>query len=366
MQRTHKIRLKPNQVQLVALRKAAGTVRFVYNWGLARWNEQYEASQADPTAEKPTMYSIARDWTKLKPEWARESNNDCQTRACLNLGKAWAGFWNRKTDKPTFHKRGTKDSFYISNTKAYLENNRIHLPKIGKVRMRETLRFQGKILGYTVSRCVDAWYVSIQVEMPEPQPSTNPSRVGVDVGIKALAVASDGTTCANPKALAKCALKLTALQQALARKTKGSRNYQRTQNSLQKVYAKVTNVRNDAIHKFTTALAKNHGEAVIETLDIAQLKQDSPKHLRCLLQDTAMREVHRQLEYKMRVQKAPQFYPSSKTCSQCGHVKPNLPLSARIYRCEACKHVQDRDLNASCNLRNMGWVTPLVTTANAV
>jgi len=97
---------------------------------------------------------------------------------------------------------------------------------------------------------------------------------------------------------------------------------------------------------------------VIETLDIAEMKDKAPRWLRVLLQDTAMRELHRQLEYKMPVKKAPKFYASSKTCSGCGLKKPELSLSIRTYRCDSCGLVMDRDLNASINLSLMRWATP--------
>ena len=356
MQRSHKIRLVPNKTQLIALKKAAGTSRFVYNWGLEQWEKQY-AAYKEKQAERPDAYSLSRKWTKEKPDWAKEVNTSCQTQALLNLGKAWHSHWNKGTGKPAFKSKHGKQSFYVSNSKAYVQNYQVHLPKVGKVKMRELLRFSGKITAYTVSCEAEQWYVAVQVELPDKASSDNTSVVGVDVGIKDIAVASDGTVCDNPKALKEMERKLKRLQRKLARQQKGSLRRLDTLHKLQKLNLTAVNKRQDKIHKFTSALAKNHGLAVVETLDVQEMKENGSRWLRRLLQDTAMKEVHRQLEYKMRVEHAPKYYKSSRTCSNCGEIKLDLPLHIRVYCCEKCHSVKDRDVNAADNLKNMRWVT---------
>jgi putative transposase len=149
------------------------------------------------------------------------------------------------------------------------------------------------------------------------------------------------------------------MQRKLARQQKGSNRRSQTKLKIAKVHLGIVNVRQDRIHKFTTCLAKNHGTAVLETLDIEGMKAQAGTSLRRCLQDTAMREVHRQLEYKMGVERAPKYFPSSKRCSLCGNVKPEFPCSIRVYKCEHCGAVMDRDDNASHNLQQMPWVTGL-------
>lgn len=358
MHRAHKIKLKPTAAQTVALKKAVGCARFAYNWALAAWQKQY-AEFKEGKAEKPDLYSISKLWTQNKPEWAYGSPCNAQQRAVLNVGKAYANFWNRKAKAPAFKKKGKcKDSFYVPNDKLKPRKNRVTLPCIGSVKMTEELRFQGKIMGAHVSCVAGSWFVSIEVDVPAPLPDFNTSVVGVDVGIKSIAVASDGTVLENPKLLKKAAPRLKRLQQALSRTQRDSRRRAKARLKLQRLHRKITDTRSDAIHKFTTALAKNHGTAVIETLDVQEMKDEGTKWMRVLLQDTAMKEVHRQLEYKMRTQHAPPFEPTSKMCSACGAVKDTLDLGCRTYRCKACGAVKDRDANAACNLRNMRWVTP--------
>lgn len=356
MQRSHKIKLIPNKTQIVALKKAVGCARFAYNWGLATWKEQYELSK-EGKAEKPDAYKISKLWTQHKPDWAYESPKDASQRSILNLGKAYCSFWNGKTQIPSFKKKGAHDSFYISNDRIAVTGKRVKVTKLGNIKLTEELRFKGKIMSATFSNNAGNWYVAVTVNLPDSPMGTNPAVVGVDVGIKSIAVASDGTSLENPRLLQKYSAKLVKAQRTLSRKQARSGRQHKAQMALQKIHSKITNTRNDAIHKFTTNLAKNHGTAVIENLDIAELKTKGIKWLSCLLQDTAMQEVHRQLQYKMKTLKAPKFYASSKTCSHCGHKVSDLPLSVRTYRCKACGFTADRDLNAAFNLRNMRWVT---------
>ena len=355
MQRSHKIKLEPNVAQTIALKKAAGCARYAYNWCLATWTSQYALSKQGK-AEKPDAYKMSALWTKCKPDWAYESPKDASQRAVLNVGTAFHGFWKGLTQFPTFKRKGRKDSFYVANNRMKVEGYYVHIPVIGLLRMAEKLRFVGKIMSATVSCEAGDWFISLSMEIPELTPSTNTSIVGVDVGVTNIAVASDGTKIANPRLLQKYEEKLKRTQKALSRKEKRSRRGEKCILKIQKIHQKIKNVRNDLIHKFTTELAKNHGLAVIETLDVKGMKEQGKRYMRTAIQDTAMREVHRQLEYKMRTAKAPAFYRSSKTCSSCGRVVDNI-VDWHTFRCE-CGHVQDRDDNASFNLRNMRWVTP--------
>ena len=358
MQRAHKIRMKPDSSQLIALKQAVGTSRFVYNWALATWKQQYEDFKMGKTKDKPNAFSLARKWTKDKPEWAKTIAATLQTQAILNVGKAYTSMWKRGTGYPKFKKKSGKQSFYVSNSKAHILESKVHLPMIGEIGLCEKLRFQGRPMSYTISCKAGQWYVSILVELDSPITfSKSKSVVGVDVGIKNIAVASDNTVLINPKNLAKKQKSLKRLQRKLSGQIKGSKRRAQTKLRISKIHLKIVNQRADSIHKFTAALAKNHGIAVIETLDVKEMQEQGRPWLSRLLQDTAMKEVHRQLEYKMReVVKAPKFYPSSKTCSSCGDVKQSLPPDIRVYKC-SCGASLDRDMNAACNLRNMRWVT---------
>lgn len=349
--RSHKIRLDPTKEQEQLLLKACGCARYTWNWALSEWDREFKAGG------KPSAFGLKKRWNACKPDWVYESPKDANQYPFEALGKAFSAFFSGKARRPSFKKRGLADCFHINNDKFRCEENMAVLPKIGRVRMREKLRFEGKILGAAISCAAGRWHLSVSVELAEIGKASSDSVVGVDTGIKDIGVASDGSRCHNPKSLRRYASKISREQKALARKKRGSKNRLKQLTKLQKVYAKVTDIRNDAVHKFTSQLAKNHGTAVIETLDIVHMKEGF-RWLRVLLQDTAMRELHRQLGYKMLVVRAPRFYASSKTCSGCGNKKTELPLSQRLYVCETCGLRIDRDLNSAMNLKRMRWATP--------
>jgi len=352
MQRAHKIRLMPTRTQEQALRKACGTARFTWNWAIAEWNRQYEAG------EKPSAMGLKKQWNACKPDWVYDSPRDCNSQPFANLGKAFTAFFQKRSNRPSFKKKGTHDAFYVSNDKFKCDGKKVRLSVIGRMRMREALRFNGKVMSGIVSCTAGQWYLSVQVDSPAVPRQLNESVVGVDAGIGRIGIASDGTECPNPKPLKRLQDKLTKAQRNVSRKMKGSANRLKAVTKLQRLHKRAVDVRNDSIHKFTSRLAKNHGLAVIETLAVQEMKDKAPRWLRVLLQDTAMREMHRQLEYKMPVMKAPQFYASSKTCSGCGNKKDSLSLSQRVYHCEVCDLKLDRDVNAAMNLKSMRWATP--------
>jgi putative transposase len=348
----------PTAAQAVLLRKTAGASRYAYNWAKAEWEKQYEAYKLGEVDEKPTAYSMSRRWTKERPEWSHETARYAQTQAIMAVGKAMINFWNKRAKRPMFKKKSDRAGFQCDNQQSKISGNKIFIMSVGWIRMREALRFSGRIYAVSVSCRAGQWYVSIQVEIPDPPKVANPSKVGVDVGVKALAVASDGTRCENPLRLRRKQKYLRRMQRRLSRQVKGSNRRNRTKLNISRTHLKITNIRQDRIHKFTTALAKNHGTAVLETLDIKGMTEQATPSLRRNLQDTAMREVHRQLEYKMHaVERAPKYFPSSKRCSSCGHVKSEFPCSIRVYKCERCGAVKDRDDNAALNLQEMPWVT---------
>ena len=348
--RAHKIKLKPNKAQSVLLAKTAGTTRYAYNWGLAKWDELYKAG------ERCDAYMLSRMWTQERPDWSREVFSGAPKKALLNLGGAYKAFFQGLRKHPTFHKKGRRDSFYVDNTHARLYGSKIHLPLIGRVRMTERLRYEDAyVTSYNVCREADGWYVTISVEIDEERRTESDTFVGVDVGCHALAVASDGTRCEKPGRLKDLERQLKRRQRLLARKAKGSKNRQKARHKLSRTYQRIRNIKNDAIHKFTATVAKNHGTVCIETLDVKGMQEGDNKYVRKGVQNSCMSEILRQLKYKCNnFIEVDKHYPSSKTCSNCGKPKKDLGLGERTYRCRFCGMSLDRDLNASINLRNEG------------
>ncbi|MBQ3342490.1 MAG: transposase [Kiritimatiellae bacterium] len=351
MNRSHQIRLYPNKEQRIMLAKTAGTVRYCYNWGLSKWDEMHK------NGEKCDQYLLSRLWTQERPEWSKEVFRGAQTRALLNLGGAFSAFFKGMRRHPGFHKKGRKDSFYVTNDKPRLRgDHKISLPNIGVVNMAEKLRFDGKILGYTVSKQADRWYVSIQVELAESTcVAENESAVGIDVGSKHWAVSSDGDVLDRPKSIPKLEKRLKRAQRSLSRKRKDSRNRDKARMRVARLHQRIRNVKRDAVHKFTTTIAKNHGVVCCENLCVNGMGK-SVKSIRKAVRNSCMSGLRMMLAYKAaHYVEIDRFYPSSKRCSRCGNVKAELGLSERTYRCEACGNVLDRDLNAALNIRDEGF-----------
>ena len=361
MLRAHIIRMYPTKEQHRQLCNTLGASRYAYNWALKRWESLYKEG------EKPTAFSLSRLWTVKKPEWAEETSRNAQQRSILNLGKAYKSFFKGLTKKPTLHKKGGKESFYIPNNKARWYGRTINLPNIGRVKLAELLRFEGKIQGYTVTHYADQWHLVVTVEVEadvRPVCIYKDSVVGIDVGLAVPATASDGTVCTLPDEKMKRLEKhLKKYQKRLARsKSSKTSNHIKLLKRKQKVQNRINNIRKDVAHKFTTNITKSHGTVVVEDLSIQEMKDKAEwKSLRRTFNSSMMSLILSQLEYKaQKVIKVNRFFPSSKLCSNCGHKKENLELSERTYTCEACGFSIDRDLNAALNLKNyaVGLVKP--------
>lgn len=364
MIRAHKIRLYPNNVQATYFSKACGVARFAYNWGLSEWKRLYEAG------EKVNEGMIRKALNSVKREqfpWMLEVTK-CAAQLAIkdNLNKAFQNFFKglkkgQNVGYPKFHKKGINDSFALSNDQFKIKEQSVKIPNLGWVRLAENLRFDGKILSATISRTADKWYISIQVELPEPITHTSENQaVGVDLGVKSLAALSDGTSVVGSKASRKYEKQLKRLNQSLSRKIgakkgeKKSNNFLKTKRNLSRLYAKMANLRADETHKLTTMLTRKCNLIGIEDLNVKGMM--SNHKLAHSVADMSFFEFRRQLEYKAEATNtqiivADRWFPSSKTCSNCGTVKSELTLSERVYHCE-CGFICDRDVNAAINLRN--------------
>ena len=360
MYRAHKIRIDCTKEQHSLMMQTAGCARYAYNWGLDKWQKQYEARKADDTKEKPSWVNISRAWTQEKPEWANKTARSAVTCSIQNLDKGFKGFFKGQAKYPKKHKRSQGISFQLGNTTYSIEGNRLHLPSIGYVKLRETPRFQGKITGYTVRLIASHWYVTVAFDCPTVQFDAPESVVGIDVGLQHPAVASDGTKLELPiEKLQKLEAKKRRAQKALSRSKRNSNARKRKRTKLQRIQNKITNIRQDAAHKFTTTVCKNHATVVTEDLDIQELKDKAPaRSVRRAYNSSLMGLILFQISYKaVHHIKAPKYFPSTKRCSTCGHVKEAMPPNIRTYHCDHCGANLDRDENAARNLMLQPWVT---------
>ena len=366
--RGYKTEVDLTNEQRTLLLKHAGCARFAYNWGLARKMAAYKDGKKTPTA-----MDLHRELNTLKQTeypWMYEVSKCAPQEALRNLDKAYANFFHKaklkkqgkykgKLGFPKCKKKSKAIGSFRLTGSIKVFSRAVQLPRIGTVRLHEQdyIPTGAKVLSATVSEQAGRWFVSIQVEEEGEKPVlTATSAIGVDLGIKTLATLSDGTVFENPRALKHAQKKLRRLEKQKSRRKKGSKNRAKTRQAIVKVHAHLAHIRKDAAHKLSSYLVKNHNLIAIEDLHVAGMLKNH-----CLAQavaDSNFGEIRRQLEYKaawhgVQVVTIGRFYPSSKTCSACGYIKPTLSLGERIFICEECGNVLDRDLNAAINRRNV-------------
>lgn len=355
----HKIALDPNDRQATYFAKACGTARFAYNWALMEWKRLYELHRADPNQPKPTEGLLRRELNAVKRKefpWMLEVTKCAPQMAIRQLGRAFENFFAGRAKYPVFRKKGVHDRFTITNDQFEIKDRRIRIPNLGWVRMRECLRFEGKILSATISRVADRWFASVTIETEESRPSVTPDSpvVGVDLGVATQATLSTGEMIEGAKPHRVLLKRLQRLSRSLSRKEKGSRNRQKAKNKLARLHARISNIRRDGLHKLTTELTRRFQTIGLEDLNVSGMLKN--RRLARSISDQGFHEFKRQLTYKAErrgnlVVIANRWFASSKTCSACGNKLENLPVSARKWTCPECGTGHDRDVNAAVNLK---------------
>ena len=351
--------------------QCAGAARWCYNWGLDAMKTAHEQGRKTSAwAEKKRLNGIKDD---VAP-WLRESPYIVLQTAFDNLDAAYQNFFRRvkggdTPGYPKFKSRkqprqafGLRDDIRVSEKK-------IKLPRIGWLRLAEhgylPMSKNARILYATIvtQNHGDTWYVSLQVEetVSEPVPATD-CPLGIDLGIKSLAVVSDGTVYENVRPLRSAEQRIARLSRELARRNKGSQNWLKTKAKLNKAHEKARNTRQHYLHQISAeTVAKRPSVIVMENLNVKGMMAN--RHLSRAIADLGMYELRRQMGYKAewtgsRLLLADRWEPSSKRCSECGAVKETLSLNERTYVCSECGSILDRDLNAARNLAALALSQP--------
>ncbi|MCS0630064.1 transposase [Telluria mixta] len=385
----HRIRINVTAAQRDYFARAAGTARRVWNWALAEWNRQAARGL------RPNAMALKKAFNRIKysdPEWLdadgkpwlRAIHRDAHAQPFSNLAKAWRRYFEQRragqlAHVPRFKKKGrSAESFYLANDKFRLEGRSAVLPKVGRVALRETLRWSGKIMGASVSREAGHWYLAVQVDVPDQlarRRRTGDAVTGVDSGVTSAATLSNGEKIAAPRPL-KAALrrlrirsrrqsrKLEAAKAAagiVGRIGKGTRlpvSKNRTKGALAlaRLQARIARVRRDFTHKLTTRLCRENQAVVIEDLNVRGMLANG--RLARAIADVGFYEFRRQLTYKSRrygahIVLADRWFPSSKLCSRCGTRNRELALGDRAWTCAGCDALHDRDVNAAINLQRL-------------
>lgn len=376
----HRMALDVTRAQDALFSQCAGIARFSWNWALDRWQREYAMHQADSALPKPSEAALRRALNGIKGDeypWMLQAPKSVPQQAIKNLGAAFKAFFTGRARYPRFKAKNiSRESFRPDNGPGTfrVEGQRLKLPRIGWVRMREDLRYGNDLnpilKSVTISRSAGRWFASIAVEIDHQAPARPISGVlGVDLGASALATLSDGTTIAGPKALGANLKRLARLQRSHARKKKGGKNRARSRARIARLHDRIRNIRQDGLHKLTTGLARSAGTVVIEDLNVRGMMAN--RRLARAISDMGFFEFRRQLSYKLAraggtLIVADRFFASSKTCSNCGEKADTLPLSVRSWTCATCGAQHDRDVNAAINLKNLaGSEGPLVRPVTA-
>jgi IS605 OrfB family transposase len=393
----YRFALDPTPAQERALRSHAGAARVAFNWGLARvkaiMNQRAAEATYGITGDDLTpsiswsLYSLRKDWNAAKdtvaPWWAQCSKEAFNTGLdqLARALKNWAGSRRGKRKGkpagfPRFKsRRKARPSIRFTTGAFRCEARHAVLPRIGRVKLHENgarladlvAAEAARVLGVSVRFERGRWFAAFTAEqdMSRPSPADPGAVVGIDLGIKTLAVLSTGEEIPNPRHLGRSLRKVRRLSRTMSRRRgpdrrtrqQPSNRWRRASSALGKAQGRVADQRRDALHKATTDLTGRFGTLVVEDLHVRGMLAN--RRLARHVADASFAEFRRQSEYKAawrggRVIVADRWYASTKTCSGCGAVKAKLALSERTYVCTMCGAVADRDLNAARNLAEYG------------
>lgn len=363
--KTSKIRLKPTQSQEMLFRKCAGIHRFIYNWTLDRQNTNYQKGHQFISDSE-----LRKEITQLKKTdvfiWLNEVSNDIPKQAVKDACNAYKRFFKNQSRHPRFKsKKKSKPSFYNDTSKLKVSDKCVRLSKIGWIETSEQLPANTKFYNPRITFDGKYWYLSVGYEVKIKQPKLEDTSLGIDLGLKYLAVCSDGKVFKNINKTQKVAKKekrLRRLQRKVSRKYQYNKkggtfvktcNIIKIEKEIRLLQRTLSNIHQNHLHQTTYSIVKTKPRRiVIEDLNVSGMMKN--KHLAKTIQKQGFYEFRRQLTYKcewlgIELVIADRFYPSSKTCSNCGNIKKDLKLSDRTYHCK-CGHKMDRDLNASINL----------------
>ena len=334
MHRAHKIRLNPTLEQRQWLLQACGIARFCFNWGLAEWQRQYREGG------KPSAYALKKQFNGIKREqfpWVYDVSKCAADTGFRNLDAAFKNFFRRckrgdvKKGYPNFKsKKQSKHSFRMDRSRVKFDGHWLKLERLDTlVNMAEVLRLDGKVKSVTISEDNGHWYAAVNVELESPEHEHPQKSVGVDLGVKTLAVLSDGTQFENQKLLRSELRKLKRLNRELSRRQKGSGHWQRTKKKLAKLHRRIADKRLDYQHKMTTQIAREYQVIGVEDLNVAGMLRN---HCLALsIADAGFGEIRRQLSYKAEwyggdLVVIDRFFPSSRLCPVCGCIATIAPL----------------------------------------
>lgn len=365
-----KVRLCPTYEQEQKLWQSAGTARYIYNWVLAKQQENYSnGGKFIPNETIRKEITVLKKTDELR--WLNDVSNNVAKQAVKDACDAYKKFFKGLADKPRFKsRRKSRPAFYNDYAKLKAKPNKtVLIEKVGWVKTAEQIPVDVKYSNPRITFDGKYWYLSIGLDYEQPEIELTGESIGIDVGIKDLAICSNGMTFKNINKTAsvrKLKKRLKRLQRQVSRKYENNRGgenrcqYKKTNNiiklekSIRVIHRKLRHIRENHIHQATFKIVKTKpSRVVMETLNIKGMMKN--KHLSKAIAEQCLYDFKMKLKYKcefigIEFVEADKWYPSSKTCSECGTIKRDLKLKDRTYICNDCGLVIDRDYNASVNL----------------
>jgi putative transposase len=362
-----KLQLKLNNVERTLMAQHAGFSRFVYNYGLALYKQVMDI-KGGVTKKISAIRKVLTNFTKKKPEmaWMNQLSSRVYQNALISLKNGLNRCFKGLGKFPKFKRKKDRDSFPVDSSNGLvtvLVGNKIKIPTLGIFRLYEPVPFTCASQTFTLSRQGDKWYVSFAIHAEKLPPLFHEvEKVGIDLGVKTFATFSDGTKIEAPASIKQAKIKLAKLQWRNRNKQLGntkqgipaSNNAKKYYKQVARLHARISNIRQDFLQKLTTDISRKYQRIRIEDLNISGMMANSK--LTDAISSLGLYEFRRQLTYKQLflgtvVELVDRWFPSSKMCSDCGHIQP-MKLSDRVFHCQGCGSVKCRDFNASLNLEN--------------
>ena len=355
--KSYKYRIYPIKHQEILFAKHFGSNRFVYNYFL---NERKKRYLKDKT--NFGYNDNSKELTLLKKEnnydWLKEINSQSLQSTLRHLDFAYKNFFMKRSKFPKFKSKSNKQSFKIPQHTT-IKNKMLYFPKFNEgIKINLPQEIEGRIITTTISKSpTGKYYASITCEVDYKPYKKTGSKVGIDTGIKNLAILSDGDIYENIRVLKNKIKKLKYKSKQLSKKKKGSNSRDKYIKELSILYEKITNIRKDYLHKVTTEIVKNHDTISVEDLAVKNIMKNHK--LAQAMSDVSLGIFYTFLEYKCEWNekeyvKIDRWFPSSKTCSKCGWIKQDLTLKDRKWKCDSCGEEHDRDINAAKNILTQG------------
>lgn len=355
--KAYKFRIYPSKEQKILLSKTFGCVRFVWNKLVENFNNKDESIVTEKTLKEQEQFNFLKEVSASTLQQKRRDFDEFKTQYFNKKRKT-------KLGRPSFKKKSNKQSFRLPNQKFKLdqEQSLVRLEKLGwlKIVLDRSIPEDANFRSITVSKTpTGKYFVSILVEQELKPMSSTGKVVGIDLGLKDLFILSNGQVINNPKWFRENQSKLKRNQKHLSRKVKGSNRYSKQRIKVARVHEKIANLRSYFLHNISTKIVREFDLIVLEDLNVSGMLKN--RKLAKSISDASWASFVSMLEYKCNwygktLIKIDRFFPSSKTCSNCGHKEDKMPLNIREWNCPNCGSKHDRDLNAAINILKKGWL----------